>query len=45
MPASKMFSAGGLGCTMLQLLAPRAAATADFSLQVLTKARYFWRLS
>jgi hypothetical protein len=44
MPASKMRSAGGDGCSEASSL-PTRRATADFSLQVLTKARYFCRLS
>ena len=44
MPASKRLSAGGVGRTRSSSSAQRAAMTA-FSLHVVTKARYFWRLS
>ena len=44
MPASKRWSAGGVGCSLVNSSAQRAAMTA-FSLQVVTNARYFWRLS
>ncbi len=44
MPASKTRSAGGVGRMCFSSAAARWA-TADFSLQVLTNARYFWRLS
>ncbi len=44
MPASKILSAGGVGRMFFSSAAARLA-TADFSLQVLTNARYFCRLS
>jgi hypothetical protein len=44
MPASKRRSAGGVG-RMLRSSSAARLAIADFSLQVLTNARYFWRLS
>ena len=43
-PASNSSSAGGVGRSRAISSAQRAAMTA-FSLQVVTKARYFWRLS
>ncbi len=44
MPASKMRTAGGVGRSSVTSCVARCAI-ADFSLQVLTNARYFWRLS
>src|SRR4051794_6958449 len=43
-PASNTRSAGGRGCTLASSMATRLATT-HFSLQVLTKSRYFCRLS
>src|SRR5581483_9202693 len=43
-PASKMRSAGGVGCK-LPSSSEILFATSVFSLQVETKRRYFWRLS
>jgi hypothetical protein len=43
-PASNIRSAGGVGRNKVISCAARRAM-ADFSLQVVMKARYFWRLS
>src|SRR5579872_6742711 len=43
-PASKIRSAGGVGCK-LPSSSEILFATSVFSLQVETKRRYFWRLS